>query len=480
MSAPAAQSERIALGALAALIVFGLLFGLYGRLAFGPYRARDYAPAWTSAQWIVPAEVGANGYYRKTLFLSAYPRKAFVQLSAPDKFELYVNGTSVASETYVSVRQAKRFDISPYLGVGRNAIAVAVTGKTTPAMPALRAEIVIVQADGPTTRLGTDASWRAAPRRHLRPGSTLVWNTAQYDDTQWPPARPSTAPGVIARPLSVPPELYELLPAGRWIWDADRAARSTTLCRTFALNDAALEHAWLGIATDASYIVTVNGLPLGAAPPTAQFMDAYGIARFLHRGGNSVCVDALSAVPGGRLNASLVVRSGDVVIDLSSDTRWRAARGAESLAASDLGALQAVPLAAQLDSPSAGQRGYPALRVADIPPTLALVLHEIALTVPWIAAALAYALLQAGLFAGLSASWTATPAARWFELHCQPFTAASLALGLLLFLPYDVRIDQASVSGVAGVIAVLLLVAGAGAWLLAEIRLKRALLASHG
>ncbi|WP_164100946.1 DUF7133 domain-containing protein [Candidatus Laterigemmans baculatus] len=135
------------------------------------------------AEWIwlsgVPKEsvaVGDTGYFRKPLNLRT-PSEGRVTIAADDVYELFVNGRRVG--TGRSSRKMDKYDISPYLAVGRNVVAVKVDN-TRGNTAALVARVDIKpQGSSQWYAFSSDASWKSTPQ------APPLWQTALYNDRTW-------------------------------------------------------------------------------------------------------------------------------------------------------------------------------------------------------------------------------------------------------------------------------------------------------
>ncbi|MEU6340912.1 family 78 glycoside hydrolase catalytic domain [Streptomyces sp. NPDC046977] len=166
------------------------------------------------------APVGTR-YVRRTFDLPADARigSAEMQLTADDRFTLYVNGTEVTASPRVadSWRTAGVVDIAPYLRAGRNVLAVEAAN-TAPG-PAGVLGSLHFQGTGAPADIVTDSAWKAS-------GSAPDgWEQPGYDDAAWPSALAAAAYGAgpWGRSVSAPPPPETLL---REEFTADRPVAS--------------------------------------------------------------------------------------------------------------------------------------------------------------------------------------------------------------------------------------------------------------
>ncbi|MEU8946899.1 family 78 glycoside hydrolase catalytic domain [Streptomyces sp. NPDC048489] len=148
-------------------------------------------------------------YLRRSFDLPEGARigSAETQLTADDRFTLYVNGTEVAGSARVadSWRTATVVDIAPYLRTGTNVLAVEATN--TSQGPAGVLGSVHFEGAGSPADLVTDSAWKAAN------SADDGWEQPGHDDTAWPNARVAAryGSGPWGRSVSAPPPPETLL-----------------------------------------------------------------------------------------------------------------------------------------------------------------------------------------------------------------------------------------------------------------------------
>src|SRR5213080_4880146 len=99
----------------ALVLACGLMLGYYVQQTYFSPRQHQYQLDFGDAQWIEPPEVAPIAYFRKEVFLSAPPEQAWVEVAAPDNYELIVNSRTVGKETAVKTRVAGIYDIKKRL-----------------------------------------------------------------------------------------------------------------------------------------------------------------------------------------------------------------------------------------------------------------------------------------------------------------------------------------------------------------------------
>lgn len=120
--------------------------------------------------------VGEVCYFRKPINLRT-PAEGRIEITADDRYELYVNGNQINAGG--SARQLDEFNISQYLEVGRNVIAIAVTN-THGDQSALAARVSVRPLEGDQWyTFSTDSTWRASTE------SSAMWQTTSFNDRLW-------------------------------------------------------------------------------------------------------------------------------------------------------------------------------------------------------------------------------------------------------------------------------------------------------
>ncbi|GIF77130.1 family 78 glycoside hydrolase catalytic domain [Asanoa siamensis] len=152
-------------------------------------------PALTGASWIwypegdpgASAPIGTR-YLRRVFTVPAGVTRATLTVTGDDTADVWVNGTQVSTSprAYESWKSAAVVDVTARLVAGSNTIAIA-TENTTVSPAGLIAALDVTA--GATTRLVTDASWKAGQ------SGPSGWQNAGFNDSAWPAARGIAAYG---------------------------------------------------------------------------------------------------------------------------------------------------------------------------------------------------------------------------------------------------------------------------------------------
>ncbi|TWT82236.1 cryptic beta-D-galactosidase subunit alpha [Planctomycetes bacterium CA13] len=136
------------------------------------------------AQWIwatgasldTPVQAGASCFFRKTINLKIRA-EGHIEIAADDEYELYVNGRRVGSGK--SSRQMDEYNITDYLEVGRNIVAVRVNN-THGDKSALAARVAVLpEGSEQWYTFSSDPSWKTSDVEDS------MWETTLYNDHLW-------------------------------------------------------------------------------------------------------------------------------------------------------------------------------------------------------------------------------------------------------------------------------------------------------
>lgn len=468
------------------IVAFSLLLGWFGGTVTKPYIERGYQPLWEeAADWISPKMPAATGYYRTKLMIDNLPIKASLQVAAPDHFDIYVNGKKVGGNSFTSIHTSGIYDIASLLEVGVNVIAIRVVKKTYSGSPLLIVNGFWQDSIGGGRRkiVSDTGSWRVAIKQESQAGGKLSWFDKDFADDQWErPVSYKLKAGEIIQDLTVPPDLYAYFPRGEWIWSRDTFALSGTFRRIFDLSGRRIESAWLGIATNGTYKLSVNDVVMLAGSPGNANMDTLNIGRYLKFGRNNITLDITSHQPGIRLAVSAKVTIDGVSIDLSSDQNWLSRSentGAQETSGdwSDaflLGLMEPVQISHEIKVKSGVLRGTPAIRMLKMDVPLATAFNEV-FRFFWYMVGVLLANFCLGLFfMSYLEKWALTDKASALEIYAVPNFVGILLIAALVLVGFDLRINPLAIFNPITLLGVILIISGWIAWMMGEVYIKRA------
>ncbi len=129
---------------------------------------------WSPSQTKNKVPVG-DCFFRKT-FTIANPEAGQVQISADNRFELFVNGQPVATGN--DWRQMQIHDVTELLKSGENTVAVRATN-TDEGAAGLVARVIIKERGGTFQGFSTDQSWKTSIREFQG------WTLPNFSDKDW-------------------------------------------------------------------------------------------------------------------------------------------------------------------------------------------------------------------------------------------------------------------------------------------------------
>ena len=440
------------------VLVYAAALGFFSWKTFVVHTRPDYRPLmpWNVA-WISPPVQGDlhQAYFRKKIYIPSQPVTAWVAVTAPDKFALFVNGIRVVSPPYDSGYAQGVFDIAQFLTAGTNVLAIRNDILTYHQTTRIAVQGRYTEWNGAEGEIRSDASWRTAWRSEsLNSQGGIVkstpWFRIEFEDGQWPFVVEGDAPQetLTQRLLSSPVLITEAVRVP-WIWADPADAPEAFFRLTFDLTEAPRD-AWLRATAKRHYRLLVNGYfvatheqTVGTDAKSHEPLRAHNINPFLRVGRNVVAVQAANPwsdrgllidgwVEGRDGNRQWLLSSGWKASTVAppgweergfDDGGWRPAMATKPLTPVDQAAL--VTELGLVRRPLFFQLRLFAL----------LVLHG--------AGAL---LLSAALWAGASralAALTGAPAhaiARWLPLT---YVLPTVLLGLIYFLGFDARLSVA-------------------------------------
>jgi len=231
-----------------------------GIIEFKVYQARKYPKA-------------PSPLLRKEFTLTKAVRQARVYFSGLGWSELYINGKKVSDDVlspgltdYFQEVLYRTYDVASVLEPGQNTIGMMLgngwysassilpweKGGPWGYWPQAILQMTLTHDDGTETHLLTDETWKTAPgpivANQLVAGEVYdarlekpLWNTADYDDSQWSNVAVLRAPKGRLRSQTVPPmKIQDTFPpvkitqheSGGWLFEFDRFFSGWVLLKT--------------------------------------------------------------------------------------------------------------------------------------------------------------------------------------------------------------------------------------------------------
>jgi alpha-L-rhamnosidase len=359
------------------------------------------APAWFETAFLGPSQFqgswiggatspsGAELLLRKDFALESQPiTRARLYVSGLSYPYLYANGRLVSDHvldtaftSFDKTVDYSTYDVTRLLHSGTDALAVSLgngfyaggaddypgSGEPwQPAQPKLKLELDVWYANGASTRVLSDTSWKVSTgptianspaaetydARLEKPG----WTGAGYDDSGWASAAVLPAPAGVLRAQLIPPveetatlkpvkvtnlagetlpvPSYAGTPTADWIWNTAGATSSTAqgtiyLRKTFTVTDpSSISSAVLRVNGDDGQMSYVNGTLVSSSPgnvdngwQTSQISD---IKSLLVPGTNVIAIAGLDT----EANASGIIAAAQLdSTRIVTDGTWKALPG---------------------------------------------------------------------------------------------------------------------------------------------------------
>ena len=316
------------------VLIYGFSLGYFVWYTFFDYVPRSYPVSW-QASWITYSdEVISQSYYRKKIYLSQSIRHGWIKVMAPDKFDLYVNGTLIGTSTMLTEHVTGYFDLSGVLKVGTNVIAVSAHRSTFPGTSKIAVEGFYEDWQGVGHKILSDERWRVNRYPEFQLSGGPEWFESAFEDIHWKYAKAVGVPTskdrskVLNNPL-----LYTDRMEGHWAWGHSLEAQQAYFRYSLSLGSMP-EDAWIKISAQGYHLI-VNGIPIaqkqkliGITGEQTLFepsLDIYNVAPYLKIGKNTIAISAVAehSTQGVLVDGLITGREGNV-LRISTPRGWKA------------------------------------------------------------------------------------------------------------------------------------------------------------
>lgn len=314
---------------IALVTVFGVVMAHAAFRAWGPMTSPEYVIKGDGKALMGPESDGVHGkflYLRRTMYLPKRPTQMWIEVAGYDDLVVYVNGqlVSFCDARHYWAPSGLSLDISPYVGVGRNAIGIAAVQKV-----ALRPPIVSVRGgyviDNREFFFGNEDGWLAA---HAFDRGRSWWFQTDFDDRNW--RRAKVVPAQLRAAVLTPPRAASTPRTANWITPVRWRGTAAAVRRDFELAGRPTS-GWLRVTALSSYRLAVNGMLIDAqdAPLSLPRPDVtvrtYDISPALRRGHNSVAFQMITDGMRPHLLCDMEIADGQgKILDLGSGPSWLA------------------------------------------------------------------------------------------------------------------------------------------------------------
>jgi hypothetical protein len=316
------------------LIAIAFAIGI-GHLAWntlaGPPPDLAYMVGGDVPVYSAPDPAARKLYLRRELYLAVRPQHAWIQLLGYDHLRLYVNEQMVEDKQFDGFTVAILADLSPFLRIGNNVIAIHAEQTSLRRSPVVAVEGEYAYTTGDTYSLGeVDVMhWRCNTVFEREAG---WWFTLKFKDGHWP--RPIVSSRYLRGKLTGPPEAIKTRSQAKWVTSLGLDHDSAAVRREFTVGDHP-RRAWLRAQALGSHRLAINGLLLDQredqletdipVPPVKRFYDITAYVR-----------------PGANVLAAILTRTGmqpffmaDIGVEdesgehtyVASDGQWQSRAG---------------------------------------------------------------------------------------------------------------------------------------------------------
>jgi hypothetical protein len=271
------------------IAVFGLLYGYFVWQSYFCSLPPSYHLSWKGSQWITTPAKGPVGLVRKELFIDKGIGNAWIQISAPDTYDLTVNGKHVVENVFYSSNVSGVHDISTYLIPGKNVIAISNRRLQFPGPGKVVVRGGYSDISGNRTDFFSDSTWKVFDREDNR--GSLLWTSPLFEANAWPSALATGEPEAgETYPVAFSPGAITSSLGAKWIRHPSPYPEQAIFRKGFELPDRPLD-GWIRISTSSDYDITINGTKVGSGNASAT-VHLYPVAEVLKGGRNTIEVSA--------------------------------------------------------------------------------------------------------------------------------------------------------------------------------------------
>ena len=272
-------------------------------------------------------------YLRHTFHLAQRSRHGWLEILGRSSLKAYVNGQLVGEKHEDGFDIALLVDLTPYLRVGQNTIAIrcaqreagqptwAVAGREPPPRVAVQGAY---DNGGRRCLINAHSPWCCS---NVPARNSHWWFETEFVDLDW--SAVERANDVIRASLQMPPAAVRQDSSAAMIGSPNPDEPVGVLRREFSIPDR-VASAWFRMTANSDYRLAINGVvcdvqeeSLGAYEPVAPRRRVYDVGSLLHPGKNLVAVQLSGGHVAPRMRADLeVVAKSGLCKRLRSDEAW--------------------------------------------------------------------------------------------------------------------------------------------------------------
>jgi hypothetical protein len=287
--------------AILSTFLLGLTLGIYLWNIFHRYENSVYQIK-ADTNWIVyPDFKVAQSYFRKKFYLDHKDdiRNAWLRVSAPEGFKVYINNKSIGSSSTNEEIATEFYNITPFLKDGTNLISIhnniSVSDRST-----ISVEGYYENWQGVTWKITTDETWKVSFFEPNLLDSELDWYDLKMKDDDWKHAASLKQPLPWEKSkLIYPPSLFTSSLTSQFVWDGLRENRMFLRYPVYIHDKSEIKDIWIRtyIEHGYSYNFLINGtlvdtiestVGVPEAKETQEKINMYSITHYLHQGKNII------------------------------------------------------------------------------------------------------------------------------------------------------------------------------------------------
>lgn len=315
--------------ALLSTLLLGLSLGYYLWNIFFDYLPSDYQVE--NIGWIAyPDLVTPESYFRKKIYIDNIGeiRNAWLKVSAPDGFSLYVNGGLIDSNDIISDAATKFYNITPFLQDGTNLIAILNGISISGSRSRLSVAGYYENWQGVKKEIRSDETWKVSFFEPNQVDSEIKWFDTSFRDDEWKSAlvlKDSSlsknssvmdSPSVFISPLN-----------GEFVWtDSNTDKRAFFRYPLYIQDRTEVKDVWLRILIEKgySYNLMINGILIDALneaigthgyDTTSKTLNIYNVKKYVHSGRNIIGVFVYSEKTNPRVYVDGIINGKNNIED---------------------------------------------------------------------------------------------------------------------------------------------------------------------
>lgn len=332
--------EKKIVPAFFSTLLFGLMLGLYLWNIFFGYLSSQYEVTF-DANWIAYPDVKVHqSYFRKKIYLNNKEeiRNAWLKVSGPDMFIMYINGVITGSAEATSDIATNFYNITTSLRDGVNVIAIDNNVGISDSSRLL-VEGYYEDITGVKRRFASDGTWKVSPYEPNQIDSDHKWDDISFRDSEWKNATVLKDQSIPKKGrVSFDPLVFTSPLDGEFVWTDSNTDKRVFFRYSLDIQDRTkIRDVWLRMIVEErnSYNLIVNGTPIdhinniGTLGPISvtETLNIYNITQYLHTGRNIISLFAYSEKSNPRIYIDGII--SDKKVDKIGDKIFYFSRGGE-------------------------------------------------------------------------------------------------------------------------------------------------------